>query len=85
MGRESLVSILWFTLCAPVFTAVCFKDVLIVGSELLQCLGFSEAHVPSGTFCHFLQLFAEPLFPSWLRLLVIDGSGPYGWLAVRVL
>ena len=34
----------------------------------------------SGTSCHILHLFAEPLLLLWLRLLVIDVSGPQIWL-----
>ena len=32
-----------YRLCTLVVTALCFKDDLIFGNELLHCLGFSEA------------------------------------------
>ena len=67
-------------LCKSVVTGICCKYVLIVGIELFQCLG-SGFQVRSGTSLHFLRLFAEPLLPSWLWLLV-DGSGPHGWLSM---
>ena len=44
-----------YSLGAPVATALRFKHVLTVGSELFQCLGFSKAHVPPGTSYRFLQ------------------------------
>ena len=31
---------------------------------------------------HFLQLFAEPLLPSWFGLLVIDVCDAHGWLSM---
>ena len=69
-------------LCELVVTALCLKDILIVGNKLFHSLGFSEAHVHYSTGYHFLKLFAELLFLSRLRLLVVDGSGPHVWLSV---
>ncbi len=69
-------------LCELVVTALCLKDILIVGNKLLNSLGFSEAHFHYSTGYHFLKLFAELLFLSRQRLLVIDGSCPHVWLSV---
>jgi len=78
----ALIDHVVYFLCAPLVTALCFKDVLTVANELIQCLRFSETHVWSGISYHFFQLFAELLLPSWLRLLIIDGSGPLFWLSM---
>jgi len=72
-------------LCTSIFTALCYEDTLIVGNEFFQCLGFCEYQVRPGTTYHFLQLFTQPLLPLWLRLLVIDGSGPHGWFSMSYI
>jgi len=86
MGRASPVSIMWlYFLCAPLVTALCFKEVLIFGNDVFQCLRVSEAHVWSVISYHFFQLFAELLLPSWLMLLVIDNSGLVFWYSVSYI
>jgi len=71
-GIDHVVSFL----CAPLVTALCFNDVLILGNDVFQFLRVSETHIWSGISYHFFQSFAELLLPSWLMLLVIDKSGP---------
>jgi hypothetical protein len=77
-GIDHVVSFL----CAPLVTVLCFKDVLILGNDVFQCLRVSETHIWSGISYHFFQSFAELLLPSWLMLLVIDKSGPLFWLSL---
>jgi len=72
----AVIDLVVYFLFSPLVTALSFKAVLTVDNELFQCLSFSETHVWSVTAYHFFQLFAEFLLPSWLRLLIIDASGP---------
>jgi hypothetical protein len=67
-------------LYSPAVTVSCLKDVLVVGKELLQCLGFPNAQAWSDANHYFPQLQAEPILPSWFWLLVFDVCGPHGQL-----
>jgi len=82
MGRASPASIMWlYFLCLPLVTALFFKEVLIFGNDVFQCLRVSETHVWSCISYHFFQSFAELLVPS----LFIDNCGPLFWLSVSYI
>jgi hypothetical protein len=45
-----------YLLCISVVTAVCFKDILIVGSELFQFQGFSGTGILAALVSEALQV-----------------------------
>jgi len=67
---------------APVFTTLCKKYFLILRNELFQCLVPSEIQVLPGVRYGFLELFAEPLLPPRLSLLLIECRGLQGWSSI---
>lgn len=67
---------------APILTTLCSKDFFIFSNELFQCLVPSEIHVLPGVRHDFIELFAEPLLPLLMFLLVIEYRGLQGWSSV---